>query len=248
MLENLKGTTVYKTKIYETNKKEDDKNFDWEAFFSREDADKILKTLDKNKLVTTLREYLKEDRFKMTFVLGKMMQLLLKEVKLTNNTRILELGAATGFLSRWLLSQSGGTAVLVDNSKASYQAYCSLKNPYKKNITYINQDMFLLDLTGTFDLVCSFGLIEHFVDKKEVIKVHQRFLAPGGFILILVPLDTPLTRVFWELHPELNRGYRELVTENEFYDLLEENGLEVISTQSSFGYSYDFIGGLCRKN
>ena len=238
---------MYKTKIYGTNNREDDKNFDWQAFFSREDADKIFETIDLKKLVTSLREYLKEDRFKMTFVLGKMMQLLLKEVKLTRNPRILELGAATGFLSRWLLSQYGGTAVLVDNSKASYQAYCSLKNPFKKAITYVNRDIFLLELTGTFDLVCSFGLIEHFVDKKEVIEIHRQFLAPGGFILILVPLDTPLTRVFWELHPELNRGYRELVTENECYDLLEENGLEIIGTQNSFGYSYDFIGALCRK-
>jgi len=238
---------MYKTKIYRKNNQEADKSFDWEAFFSREGADDIFETIDMKKLVTDLREYLKEDRFRMTFVLGKMMQLLLKEVKFTKNFRILELGAGTGFLSRWLINRYGGTAVLVDNSKASYQAYCSLKNPFKKDITYVTQDIFLLKLTETFNLVCSFGLIEHFADKKEVIEVHQRFLTPRGFILILVPLDTPLTRVFWELYPELNRGYRELVTENEFFDLLEENGLEVVRTQSSFGYSYDFIGALCRK-
>jgi SAM-dependent methyltransferase len=238
---------MFRTTIYGENQREDDQNFDWQAFFSREAGENIFKTLDLERLVTTLREYLREDRFKMTFVLGRMMRFLLKEVNLTRNGRILELGAATGFLSRWLLSQYGGTAVLVDNSKASYQAYCSLKNPFKKDITYVNQDMFLLELAGTFDLVCSFGLIEHFIDKKEVIEVHQRFLAPRGFVLILVPLDTPLTRIFWELHPELNRGYRELLTENEFYDLLEKNGLEVMGTQCSFGYSYDFIGGLCRK-
>ena len=238
---------MYRTKIYRTNNREENKPFDWDAFFSREGADTIFETLDLEELVTGLREYLKEDRFKMTFVLGKMMRLLLNGADLTKNTRILELGAATGFLTRWLISQYGGTAVLVDNNTASYRAYCSLKNPFKKDITYVSEDMFLLGLSETFDLVCSFGLIEHFVDKKEVIAVHRRFLAPGGFILILVPLDTPLTRVFWGLHPELNRGYRELLTENEFYDLLEENGLEVIGTQSSFGYCYDFIGGLCRK-
>jgi len=235
---------MYTTKIW-TNK--NSKNFDWEAYFSPENTDKIFKKMDLVKLISQLRNHLKEDKFKMTFVLGSVLRSILKDLSLKKNSRTLELGAATGLLTRWLISQYGGTGVLVDNSKASYRAYTSLKNPLKKYITYLNKNIFSLQLDETFDIVCSFGLVEHFIDKKEVLDVHRRFLAPDGIILLLVPLDTPLTRVFWELHPELNRGYRELLTETEFYKILTRNGLKVIRTQPVFGYSYDFIGALCRK-
>ncbi|MGD2087789.1 MAG: methyltransferase domain-containing protein, partial [Candidatus Aminicenantes bacterium] len=200
---------MYTTKIWGDN---DLENFDWEAYFSGENPAKIFEGMDLGKLIFNSRNHLKEDKFRMTFVLGRVLRSILRDVTLNKNPRTLELGAATGFLTRWLISQYGGTGVLVDNSKASYQAYSSLKNPFKKYITYLDEDIFSLKLGENFDIVCSFGLMEHFIDKKEVLDVHRRFLAPEGIILILVPLDTPLTRVFWELYPELNRGYRELLT------------------------------------
>jgi hypothetical protein len=106
-------------------------------------------------------------------------------------------------------------------------------------------DLFQLDLAETFDVVCSFGLIEHFVHKEALLEIHKKFAAFNGMVIILVPLDSPLTRAFLEVHPELNLGYRELLKEKEFKKILVQNGLEVVRTKVSHGYSYDFVGALC---
>jgi 2-polyprenyl-3-methyl-5-hydroxy-6-metoxy-1,4-benzoquinol methylase len=100
-------------------------------------------------------------------------------------------------------------------------------------------------LDKNFDIVCSFGLIEHFVDKQAVLDVHKNFAAPNGIIIILVPMNTPLSRTFLEVHPELNLGYRELLSEKEFKDILIHGGFEIIRTAVSQYYSYDFIGAVC---
>jgi SAM-dependent methyltransferase len=201
--------------------------------------------MDPVRLISKLREHLKENNYQLTFKMSRLLRELLKGMNMTN-PKILELGAATGLLTRWLLNQYGGRGVLVDKSEASFRAYTALKDNLKQNITYINEDLFRLELDDTFDLVCSFGLIEHFVDKKSVLDAHRKFVASGGMIVILVPLDSPLSRVFLAVHPELNLGYRELLTETEFKKILTKNGLEVVKTIISQGYCYDFVGALCR--
>ena len=64
------------------------------------------------------------------------MKNLLAEINL-DNPQILELGAATGVLTRWLISQYGGNGVLVDKNKSSLNAYNSLKDINKQFIIKI---------------------------------------------------------------------------------------------------------------
>ena len=233
---------MYKTDVFKNDSSE---NFDWETYFSLENSDVVIKQVDFGRIIFKLREHLKEDKFLMTFVLSKLMRCLLEGIRL-KNPKILELGAATGFLTRWLISRHGGKGVLVDKSNASLKAYNEMKDSIKKHITYITKDLFTLSLDEKFDLVCSFGLIEHFVDKESILDAHKRFVASNGIIVILVPLDSPLTRAFLEVHPELNLGYRELLSEKELKRILKQNGLEILKIQKSWGYAYDFVGGICR--
>lgn len=233
---------MYVTDVF---KNEGSENFDWEAYFSPEHADKIIQQVDPLQIIANLRKHLQENKFRLTFTLSKLLRKLLagEEVK---SPKILELGAATGLLTRWLVSQYGGTGVLVDKSEASYKKYCEMKDNIKRYLTYITGDIFDLELAEEFDLVCSFGLVEHFVDKRDVLEVHGKFVSSDGVIVILVPLDSPLTRAFLEVHPELNLGYRELMTESEFKKMLTQNSLKVVRTEVSKGYCYDFVGALCR--
>lgn len=39
----------------------------------------------------------------------------------------------------------------------------------------------------TYDLVCSFGLIEHFDDPVEIVRAHKKFVAKDGRIVVTVP-------------------------------------------------------------
>jgi cyclopropane fatty-acyl-phospholipid synthase-like methyltransferase len=233
---------MYVTDVFKNEGSED---FDWEAYFSPEHADKIIQQVDPLQIIANLRKHLQENKFRLTFTLSKLLRKLLagEEVKSPN---ILELGAATGLLTRWLVCRYGGTGVLVDKSEASYKKYCEIKDNIKRYLTYITEDIFALELAEEFDLVCSFGLVEHFVDKRDVLAVHRKFVSSRGIIVLLVPLDSPLTRAFLEVHPELNLGYRELLTESEFKKMLTQNGLKVVRTEVSKGYCYDFVGALCR--
>lgn len=232
---------MYLTGIY---KNETNENFDWDSYFSRIHSGDIMKQINPNRIIAALREHLKEDKFLMGLVLSRLMRDLLAGIKI-KSPKILELGAGTGFLTRWLISQYGGRGVLVDKSSASFDAYNAMKDSIKKQITYVNADLFDLELTEVFDLVCSFGLIEHFKDKSGILAVHRKYAAANGVIIILVPLNSPLTRAFLEVHPELNLGYRELLTKKEVKRILKQNHLEVIRTIISQGYCYDFVGAVC---
>lgn len=221
-------------------------NFDWKNYFQKRSTDEILNLIDLKQMFFNLREHLKEEKYLITIVLQRVLSVLLKDLKIEKPS-ILELGAATGLLTRWLISRYSGIGVLVDNNKTSYQAYKSIRDNLDQSINYLIEDIFTLKLNKLFDIVCSFGLIEHFKEKSNVIDIHKKFVDPKGFILIFVPLDSPLSRSFFEVNPELNLGYRELLKEKEFTDILLQAGLETIRTKKSTGYTYDFIGAICRK-
>ena len=55
-------------------------------------------------------------------------------------------------------------------------------------------------LSNTFDVVMSFGFIEHFNDLEPVIDAHVAFLKKDGFLLVMIPnlrgIYTPLLKFF----------------------------------------------------
>lgn len=233
---------MYITKAYEFA---DSQEFNWEEYFEGESLESFLKCINYEELFYKLRDFFKENRFSMTFALSRAMSDLLEGMEICN-PKILELGAATGFLTRWLLNKYGGKGILVDNCEASYNRFKSLAYENEQHIEYIIEDIFKLDRADKFDIACSFGLIEHFKDKAAVLEAHKKFVEPGGLIIILIPIDSILTRSFFELHPEMNLGYRELLTQNEFKNVLSDAGLEIIRMEKSSGYSYDFMAALCK--
>ncbi len=67
-----------------------------------------------------------------------------------------------------------------------------------------------------YDVVCSMGLVEHFVDVEPILRRHVELLAPGGYLVLTIPnhrgINGPIVR--W-LEPEVyavhNRmSYRQL--------------------------------------
>ncbi|MBE9586742.1 methyltransferase domain-containing protein [Mucilaginibacter sp. JRF] len=55
------------------------------------------------------------------------------------------------------------------------------------DITIIEADLFNYTPEKQYDLVSSFGLIEHFNDTKAIIETHLQFLKPGGVLFITLP-------------------------------------------------------------
>jgi len=219
--------------------------FDWSGFFTRQKAEEFFARTDTHQLVLQLRGLLVENRPLFTFVFSRMLRSLLEGMDLGGKS-VLELGAGTGFLTRWMMHEGGASGVLVDSSADARRAYDQLPEESKARIEYVMADLFAYTTDRRFDIACSNGVIEHFTDKTEVLRAHRRHLADGGSILLLVPMDTPLTRIYYELHPELNLGYRELWTKNELCALLASHGMEVLKVETSRGYIYDMLGATCR--
>lgn len=92
-----------------------------------------------------------------------------------------------------------------------------------------------------YDLVCSFGFIEHFRDWRGMIERHADLVAPGGMLV----LETPNFRgwVQWLLHrtldaTNLRRHHLAAMQPQEWARMLRERGFEIVS----HGYlgSFDF--------
>lgn len=246
----------YKTSSHYAPIKSDDKaqetsqtDFNWDAYF-KDRHQAVLPSVDQMAtLYEKVRHHLQEDPFKISLVLTTLMRKLLKEVPIPRDLTILELGAATGFLTRWLLDEYGGKGTLVDNNPSSHDAFECIRTSSHYDLTYIMKDIFDLDSQKKFDIVCSFGLVEHFPEKDSIMLSHAKFAKQNGYAIVLVPLDTPLSRVYWDIHQELNLGYRELLSERQFNDMFyRQPNFELISTAKSYGYAYDFIAGIARIN
>ena len=219
--------------------------FDWNSYFKPVYSAELLPNYDATAILTKARQHIKENSVRASFVLTLLLRNLLENVPIKKNPTILELGAGTGFLTRWLLEKYGGMATLVDNNMSSYKAFKSLKSVDSYQIDYVIENIFTFETPKRFDIVCSFGLVEHFKDKQKIIETHRKYLSTNGYMIILVPLDSCLSRIYWEIYPELNLGYRELLSETDFINIFKMNQLHLLKTEKSFGHSYDIIAGIC---
>jgi 2-polyprenyl-3-methyl-5-hydroxy-6-metoxy-1,4-benzoquinol methylase len=219
-------------------------DFDWHTYFTSPTPPSLPSNFNAGEILDKARRHIKEDPVRITFVLTVLLRNLLKNIPIKKNPKILELGAGTGFLSRWLLEKYGGSATLVDNNISSYEAFKALESENHYDIEYVVDDIFAHQTTKEYDIICSFGLVEHSKDKHDIIKVHQRYLHAEGHAIILVPFDSVLSRVYWEIYPELNLGYRELLSEMDVINMFTQNGLKLLKMEKSHGHSYDIIAGI----
>ena len=224
--------------------KNTNKEFAWDQYFSKDNG--VRNNTNKENVLESIGIHLKENKFDFGIIFTKLMRKALEGSGLTDNLSVLELGAGSGYTTSWLLNFYGGNGVLIDNNETSYQYFLKQKQSVFPNIEYIKEDIFKLQLESSFDIVCSFGLIEHFENKKEIIDAHKKYLNRDGYLILIVPTDTILSRIYWDYNTELDLGYRELVTEEEFLNTLENEGLEVIKMCTSEGYVYDFTVALCK--
>ena len=55
------------------------------------------------------------------------------------------------------------------------------------SINLIQEDFFSFDSDIKYDIVCSFGFVEHFEDTEPVLRRHCHLVKPGGRLLITMP-------------------------------------------------------------
>ena len=99
----------------------------------------------------------------------------------------------------------------------------------------LQRDMFEAndDLAGQFDYVVSFGLIEHFDDPSEPLRVMRRLLKPGGHILTTTPNVDPhslTVRVRRIIGPKILAAHK-LMSLDEVKGFHERSGFQTLTCQ-----------------
>jgi len=68
-----------------------------------------------------------------------------------------------------------------------FRELIELNGVHREDIRCVKDDIFLNIPTKRYDLVCSFGLIEHFLDIKEILNAHLKYMKPDAMLLIALP-------------------------------------------------------------
>lgn len=138
-------------------------------------------------------------------------------------------------MAKLIAQKLGYDLTLIDNNKEAHNFFKKISNFG----SYTLGDYFSYISEKKFDLVLSFGVIEHYSNKKrrcQLIKIHQKL--SGKYVLIFVPKDCFLVRNFFHF-PE--KGYEKLYRKEELEQELRKSGLKIIK----FAQNIRAIGYLC---
>src|SRR5947208_345372 len=104
----------------------------------------------------------------------------------------------------------------------------------------VNEDFLSLSPEGLYDVVCSFGFIEHFSDPEPVIKKHVEFLRPGGTLVISSP-NFAVAQYFmhyWLDRENLQNHNVKAMDLDLWRRVLETNGMQILFSEyyGTFGF------------
>ena len=149
----------------------------------------------------------------------------------------LELGGGPGYLAKLIAQNLGYTLTLLENDPEAYKLFRKISN-YGN---YIIKDFFEYKPRKKFDLVFSFGVIEHYpsrVKRIEAIRVHARL--SNKYIAVFVPKNSFFVRHFFH-YPE-EKGFEKLYAPSELEKELKDAGLKTLK----FAQNPHAIGFLCK--
>ncbi|HYN08257.1 MAG TPA: class I SAM-dependent methyltransferase [Vicinamibacterales bacterium] len=102
--------------------------------------------------------------------------------------RFLEIGCAPGKMLAWVAAELGAQVSGLDYSERGLATARRLFSALGLQADFRCEDLRATTYAeGSFDIVLSVGVIEHFDDPRDVVREHLRLLAPGGTALMTVP-------------------------------------------------------------
>lgn len=101
--------------------------------------------------------------------------------------RFIELGCSPGDYSALICSQIKFIPYGIDFSQQAYLYKEAMARIGQNNATLIISDIRDFKSEDKFDVVTSFGLIEHFKDPTEMMFHHHRLAKTGGLIIMTIP-------------------------------------------------------------
>lgn len=112
----------------------------------------------------------------------------------THEARLLEIGCARSLWLPYFAREFGFEVTGLDYSEAGCEQEREILARAEVKGEIICADFFAppAELLGSFDVVVSFGVAEHFTDTAQCLKAFSRFLKPGGLMLTSIPNLTGL--------------------------------------------------------
>ncbi len=152
---------------------------------------------------------------------------------------VLEIGGAPGQYLVWFHKKLGYKVSCLDYSEKGCEKtrenFRLLKIPGRVYCGDLFSDALRLP---RFDLVCSFGFVEHFSNLTEVVSRHMDLLKPGGLLVLGVPNLTGINHWFLKrLDPDLLAAHNLKSMDAENWDAFEKRlGLEMVFKQYIGGF------------
>lgn len=130
----------------------------------------------------------------------------------------LEVGVVPGNILLWFTRTFHYRPYGIDFSRHTHE----LAEKFKElgcDATLYQEDFLLWDSPELFDVVYSFGFVEHFSNYETVIRKHWDLMKPDGFLIISVPALTPI-----------QEGIRKILyTKDHFDHILDSHNREVMN-------------------
>jgi len=123
---------------------------------------------------------------KPNYIFGDLLAGLIKK---NNIKSAIELGGFPGYYAIYLKKYQNLDTTLLDYfvHRDLVSQLLEVNSLKQNDIAIIETDLFTYQPEKKYDMVLSFGLIEHFADTKEIIKKHLPLLNPGGTLFITLP-------------------------------------------------------------
>lgn len=143
---------------------------------------------------------------------------------------IVELGCAPGLiLNELCLLRPAHNYTGIDYSPDGLAIADQLLRENKMEATLIHADIRTHEPVRKYDMVLSFGLIEHFNDPCEMLEIHKKFAARDGLVVASVPnLSNHYVKAALE-------RFRPVDLETHNLDIMSEDALREAFVKSGFG-------------
>jgi len=160
----------------------------------------------------------------------------------------LEVGCVPGNIFSYICKTFGYFPEGIDYDKNTFNITSKTFKKYGlNNFQIYKEDFNKWKTKKTYDLVCSFGFIEHFNNPKEIIKKHVSLLNECGKLIIEVPNFGGFNGFLHKLvdKPNLDKHNTKIMNLDFFREVVEENNLKI----NYLGYygSWHFQWGYGRR-
>jgi SAM-dependent methyltransferase len=144
--------------------------------------------------------------------------------------RFLELGCSPGHASALIRSRLPLRMEGVDTSPSAEDYLANLAAVGDAEASLHQSDLRTFAPLAPYDVVASFGLVEHFVGTEDILDHHLRLVGPGGMVLVVMPSFRGLTWCFHAVFDgeDLARHHLPAMDTDRLRRWAEARGLEVL--------------------